>query len=316
MQNANAILYIYKSNMAFVYYNPSHKYHAERSRTHPEDPARIDAIMRMLEPHLGKALTLVQFNPPHPHPSMVESSDTPSWDLADGDTYKTAFTDTILGITRNMIDAAAADLVEKKTRCAFVLCRPPGHHASPDSVSGFCHENNAWYAIQNLVRRGLTKIAVYDWDVHYGDGTMECLTGKSDDYPGVKFCSTHAFGKGIYPGAGAHFKDDHALILPFPKGTKDGAMLKAFQTQVLPFIGKPDVIVVSAGYDGHCEDPMQLMKLSTEIYGTMSHALMDVGCPVLFLLEGGYNPEALGQSVLETLKPWIDAAAAAKSHLI
>jgi acetoin utilization deacetylase AcuC-like enzyme len=95
------------------------------------------------------------------------------------------------------------------------------------------------------------------------------------------------------------------MNLPLPRRTGSSAYLRVLRNDVLPFIGKPDVLIVSAGYDTHAADPMKLMNLKTETYGEIGRLLKDVGCPTLFLLEGGYNTTVLGECVVETLTPWL-----------
>lgn len=301
--------------MATVYYNPHHIYHVEKSRTHPEDPRRVESIVSQLTPYVDKGITLKTFtHPTFQHESAAALATTAaarSWTVDEGDTYKTEYTELICGISRRMIMAAVSDLADNKTQCAFVLTRPPGHHASFDKKSGFCHDNNVFNAVEECIKRDKMRISVYDWDVHFGDGTYECLNCDDADYKQIKFASTHAFGRGIFPGTGSHEKTERMLVLPMRRGTTHDEFLETFTTEVLPFLEKPDILIVSAGYDGHMHDPMGLMNLHTETYGKMAQALKAIGCPVLFLLEGGYNPKALGESVVETLKPWIPAGSEA-----
>lgn len=292
-----------------VYYNASHAGHADTEDMHPESPRRIETILAALTPAIDAgALQLRTFEsedvPIHPRPQR-------SWRLKDGDTYKTIYTDAVLKVTNRMLLAAVNDLVEAKTCCGFVLCRPPGHHASMAGPAGFCHVNNAWTAIQLLLRHGLRRIAVYDWDVHHGDGTQALVENAvGEEYDQVRFVSTHAHGRGIYPGTGEYEKTERVLSIPFRRGATHDAFLHVFHEEVLPFLqsaGAPEIVLVSAGYDGHAQDPMELMRLVHDTYEAMSESLQTLGCPVLFLLEGGYNPEALAKCVLKTLQPWMRA---------
>jgi acetoin utilization deacetylase AcuC-like enzyme len=208
--------------------------------------------------------------------------------------------------------ASAVHDISKGARCTYVLARPPGHHASEGIESGFCFENNVWTAVESLLALGKRRISIYDWDVHHGDGTERCFRAALDrdaaKYDDIRFVSSHAYGRGIYPGTGAASADKHIINLPFKKGTGAGEFLAAFSKTTLPFMsscGSCDVLIVSAGYDGHREDPMELMKLETTTYSIMSRYFMDLGVPVLFILEGGYNPKVLGECVRETLLQWL-----------
>jgi acetoin utilization deacetylase AcuC-like enzyme len=294
-----------------VYYNASHVFHADSADMHPESPRRIEAILAALAPHVDAARlrlnTVWSEDVPTSHPRPLRS-----WTLADGDTYKTIYTDDVVRVTNRMLADAVEDLLGGKTRCGFVLCRPPGHHASIRGPAGFCHTNNVWTAANLLLEQGLRRIAIYDWDVHHGDGTQAFVeTATGDKYEKIRFVTTHARGPGIYPGTGAYEKTERVLSIPFRRGATHTAFLKTFHEEVLPFLQAgadgepPEIVLVSAGYDGHADDPMELMRLTKDTYRDMSDALRTLGCPVLFVLEGGYQPNALAKCVLETLRPWM-----------
>jgi acetoin utilization deacetylase AcuC-like enzyme len=289
-----------------VYYNPTHKCHTHGSM-HPEAPQRVEAIMARLQPSIDDGdLVLQTFDPIHP---LHIERPIRSWKLKDGDTYFTPYTNDVLAISYRMIGQAVDDLLSEKTRCAFVLCRPPGHHASSKGPSGFCLENNVWTAVQKLHKAGKYKIGIYDWDVHHGDGTEDLIEkAVGSEYDSLRFVSTHAYGHGIFPGTGAYKKTNRILDLPLPKKTGGSIFFTTFRNDVVPFLktgGDLDLLIVSAGYDAHRNDPMELMRLETEVYGYMAKMLQSFHVPILFLLEGGYSPSALADSVLETLKPFM-----------
>lgn len=285
-----------KNTMVDVYYSEAHKAHLS-DEMHPENPLRVENIMATLRPSLGTGIHVHVFDD-----KGLPTKVTKKWLLSDGDTYVTDQTNAVLETSRLMIAAA----VSHNNHVSFVLCRPPGHHASPGRVSGFCHENNAWYAVTQLVGRGVRNICIYDMDAHHGDGTEVCVRANTaSEYAGVRFVSTHAYGAGIYPGSGAASKDEKVLNLPLRRGTGVSAYMRVFRNDVLPFIGKPEILIVSAGYDAHENDPMQLLKLKTSTYGAIAEGLKDLGVPVLFLLEGGYNTMVLGACVMDTIHPWL-----------
>ena len=281
--------------MARVYYNYVHSLHVGPTM-HPEAPIRVETIMEKLKPHFERgALQLKQFSyPVEPKKSKRISY----WNLKDGDTYKTAYTEDILKVSRDMIKTAVDDLISRDVECAFVLCRPPGHHAAA-APAGFCHQNNVWTAIQCFEEKCITDISIYDWDAHHGDGTEALIT---QSIKTVRFVSTHAYGKDIYPGTGESSSDNRIRNIPLNTGTSD--ILTIFHEQVMPFLGKPSIFIISAGYDGHIADPMDLLAFTTESYKHMSEELRHTRTPILFLLEGGYNPVALGECVEATLEPW------------
>lgn len=267
---------------------------------HPESPARVDAIVAKLSGAVQRGALSERV-----YESVKSQKNSVDYKYIDGDTYETAYTKKILKTTEVMIRDAVADLLAGRTRCSFVLCRPPGHHAYT-SPGGFCHVNNVWTAVSYLRGAGISNIAIYDWDVHHGDGTEGHI--EADSHGGVRFVSTHAFGRGIFPGTGDFKKTEKILNLPLRRGTGDELFLQTFQESVLPFLGKPSVLIVSAGYDAHTSDPMELMRLSTETYNKMAYTFHGLGIPVLFLLEGGYNPAVLAECVEATLQPWIIAS--------
>ncbi|AIE72947.1 MULTISPECIES: histone deacetylase [unclassified Synechocystis] len=186
---------------------------------------------------------------------------------------------------------------------AFVLARPPGHHAERDRGMGFCLLNNAAIAAHYaLTKPGINRVAILDWDVHHGNGT-EALV---ENNPQIFYCSLHQFP--CYPGtgqAGDRGKYNNVLNLPLAPGGGGKVYQRAFADQVLPFLRqvKPDLLLVSAGYDANQADPLAYMNLTPKDYAMMSRHLLEI-CPYLLLgLEGGYHLPSLAQSVTETIKP-------------
>ena len=275
------------------------------SAMHPESPDRIVAIRKLLHRFHKSQIILHELDDPIPR--IAEPIASHTWFLDNGDTYCTPYTAQLLERGRDMIQAATRDLALGSTNCSFVFIRPPGHHANSKGVaSGFCHQNNVWIAVEQLKKQGFHNIGIFDWDAHHGDGTEDCVRANGD--PNVRFASMHAYGPNVYPGTGGHDSSTATILnVPLPVGTTSEAYVGHFHTLVLPFLaaGKPDIIIISAGYDGHEKDPMALLQLRENTYAHMSDQLRGLDCPVLFLLEGGYNPTVLASCVEATLKPWI-----------
>jgi acetoin utilization deacetylase AcuC-like enzyme len=197
-----------------------------------------------------------------------------------------------------------------KGESAFVLCRPPGHHALEDSTMGFCFFNNAALAVRYAQRQyGLSRVAVIDWDVHHGNGTEAIFYND----PSVLFVSTHqepnwpGTGKVEDLGAGAGLGKN--INVPLPIGTGDKGYLRAFQEIIGPIVAgfKPQLIVLSAGYDAHWRDPLGAMGLSVSGFARLTHEVKqwaEQHCEgrLLPILEGGYDLEALAQSVVATIQ--------------
>ena len=286
-----------------VWVDSQQKYHFGDAM-HPEHPTRVERILIELHSVLGSKVDFHATTDPLEASLLAACSKKSAWSrTTDGDTYRTPATDVLVERGQRMLDDAVEHLAAGKSRSGFVLIRPPGHHAGPGNrPAGFCHKNNVWYAALRCVDAGYKNVGIFDWDVHHGDGT-EALWRLSR--APIRFCSMHAFGPDVYPGTGAAFESKGLLNVPLPKGTGPRTYYKAFQENVLPFLETSDIILISAGFDGHKDDPMGYLRLDEEVYFAMSKDLKGLGCPVLFVLEGGYNPEALARSVVATIGPWL-----------
>ena len=185
-------------------------------------------------------------------------------------------------------------------RRGFAAVRPPGHHAERDLAMGFCFFNNAAIAAERLRRRhGAARVAVFDFDVHHGNGTQHLFEGRPD----VLYASVHHYP--FYPGTGAATESGHdegrgaTLNVPLPAGSGDDAYARAFE-RVLPAIEeyRPDALVLSAGFDAYAGDPLGGMRMTAAGYrecGAVLGQLADRLCRgrALSVLEGGYDLEAL-----------------------
>ncbi|MEL6344332.1 MAG: histone deacetylase, partial [Myxococcota bacterium] len=180
---------------------------------------------------------------------------------------------------------------------SFVMCRPPGHHATPDQVMGFCLFNNAALAADALARAG-KRVLVFDPDVHHGNGTQDIFWSRS----AVLFVSMHRFP--FYPGTGAadEIGDGTTLNAPMPAGAGDAIYAETLRRRVLPAVRRfrPDVCVISAGYDALRGDPLGGMLLTVEGMAAMWGAILE-GIPAMAVLEGGYDLNNLQQGVAATV---------------
>ena len=190
---------------------------------------------------------------------------------------------------------------------AFSAIRPPGHHAETEKAMGFCIFGNvaiaAKYAIEN---HKLKRVAVVDFDVHHGNGTQEILW----DDPNVLFVSTHQMP--LWPGSGTHEehgKHQNILNIPIQANTDGPAFRKKFDEIILPRLDsyKPEILIISAGFDAHYKDPLANIELMTEDYEWITHRLCDIADEhadgrLISSLEGGYNLAALAESVAVHVK--------------
>jgi acetoin utilization deacetylase AcuC-like enzyme len=197
----------------------------------------------------------------------------------------------------------AVDLVlEGRYAKAFSAMRPPGHHALADTPMGFCLFGNVALAARRaLDRHGVDRVAIVDFDVHHGNGT-EALV---EDDPRILFVSTHQFP--FYPGSGAStHTGPHGTVLnvPLRAGTGSAAFRAVVGSQVLPRVAehRPDLLLISAGFDAHRDDPLGGLALETEDFAWITQELCDVAerhaqGRVVSVLEGGYDLQALRDSV-------------------
>ncbi len=198
--------------------------------------------------------------------------------------------------------AAVDAVIDGEAANAFCAVRPPGHHALAARAMGFCLAGNVALAARHaLDRRGLARVAIVDFDVHHGNGTQALLW----DEPRVRFVSSHQMP--LWPGSGSpDERGAHGQILnlPLAPGTGGAAFRKAYAARVLPWLDAfaPELVLVSAGFDGHRADPLGGLALGAEDFAWITHALADLaaahaGGRLVSALEGGYDLEALALSV-------------------
>lgn len=298
-------------NLAFISH-PLCKEH-KMGAHHPECPERLYAIqdrliasgMEMLVTHYdAPAASLEQLARVHDRDyiqSIIDTApkaaDVLAW--VDGDT---AMNNHTLEAALHSAGGAilGVDLVmSERHHAAFCAVRPPGHHAGRRSASGFCLFNNvAIGAAHALETHGLERIAIIDFDVHHGNGTEEIFINDER----VLFCSS--FQHPFYPGCGADTDAPNILNLPLPRLTDGAAFKEAVERAWLPRLDAfaPQLIMISAGFDGHMEDDMAHFNLREPDYGWITRELHQLARRhaeerIVSCLEGGYTLSALGRSV-------------------
>lgn len=185
---------------------------------------------------------------------------------------------------------------------AFVLARPPGHHAESNIGMGFCLFSNAaiaaYYALQ---KPGIGRVAILDWDVHHGNGTQAIV----EKNPQIAYCSLHQ--SPCYPGTGKASEQgahNNVLNLPLSPGSTLEVYQPLFEQKIIPFFRnfQPDLLIVSAGYDANAADPLAGMALQPQDYGLFTDYCLQLTRRIVFGLEGGYDLTALAQSVVKTIE--------------
>jgi acetoin utilization deacetylase AcuC-like enzyme len=195
---------------------------------------------------------------------------------------------------------AVENVVSGKVGQAFALVRPPGHHATRDRAMGFCLFNNIAVAtLHALVKMGLSRILILDWDVHHGNGTQSIFEHDRR----VCYVSLHEWPH--YPGTGkaSETGTGNLVNIPLPAGCGNTEYLRIIEGIVLPIARrfKPEIILISAGFDGHWSDPLASMKLSVGGYAGIARLVFGLAkelCQgrLILTLEGGYSLDALAAS--------------------
>ena len=279
---------------------------------HPERPDRLKAIAKVLE-HEGFA-GLDRVESPLGDPATIDYAHAPGYAerveaaipevgmmRIDADTSVSPKSWEAALTAVGAANAAVDDVFAGRADNVFVASRPPGHHAETARAMGFCLFNNAAIAARHAQRaHGAERVAIVDWDVHHGNGTQDIFWND----PSVLYCSTHQMP--LYPGTGARSETGAGNIVnaPLAPGAGGDDFREAFKTVILPSIDRfrPDLVIISAGFDAHRRDPLAEINLDEEDFSWATGELMDragrfASNRVVSLLEGGYDLQGLALSV-------------------
>jgi len=289
---------------------------------HPEQVARLEHVLAALsgkdllrvEAPMGADANILRVHPQRHIDHVRGSAPIEGWVQMDGDTYMSP--GSLKAALRAVGGAVrAVDMViAGEAQNAFVATRPPGHHAETAKTMGFCLFGNVAIAAKHaLDHHGLTRVAVVDFDVHHGNGTQDLLW----DEPRVRFVSSHQFplwpGTGAADETGAH---NNVLNVPLDMGTGSQGFRRAMEAQVLPAVDgfAPELILVSAGFDAHRDDPLAQLNLVEEDFAWVTRELCALARThaqgrLVSCLEGGYDLQALARSAAEHVDALIAAGA-------
>lgn len=306
-------------NVGFVYDRDFLRH--DTGAGHPERAGRLRHLMGHLEnTHLLANLTDIAATPaaieavervhPRSHIEHVQSACKKGRFLLDSDTVVSEASFDIALLAAGGVMNACHSVMQGDCQHAFCAIRPPGHHAEASRAMGFCLFNNVAVAARYLLEEhAIEKVCVIDWDVHHGNGTQAIFY----DDPTVFYISAHQHP--LYPGTGRADEtgtgegEGTILNFPLPPGQGDEAYLDLFEGEIVSAVRdfRPDFLLISAGFDAHRDDPLANMEVSTNGFAEMTRivrALADECCGgrLVSVLEGGYDLDALAQSVEQHLK--------------
>ncbi len=277
---------------------------------HPESPARLAAIMDYLkasgllselEEHEAVHVSREALARAHPESYLaaldkLHPPEGLSW--ADPDTALNIYTLDAAARAAGGVVAAVKAVLAGSLANAFCAVRPPGHHAERAMAMGFCFYNNVAVGVHEALASGIERIAVVDFDVHHGNGTVDIFK----DEPRVLVCSS--FQHPFYPNRGCDVDRPNIVNTPLPEGTRGAQFRQRVEADWLKKLDAhaPQMVFVSAGFDGHARDPLGGLELHEPDYRWVTELIADVaarhaGGRIVSVLEGGYDLDALARSV-------------------
>ena len=292
-----------------------------RAEGHPERPERVTAIIEAvkasdlgLKPRVAQPAPEEMIHWVH-DPSYVTTLDRAAASgggYLDPDTYITPVSMLAARTAAGALVEGVQQVVDGRVHHVFAVVRPPGHHAEHARAMGFCLINNVGIGIVAARARSIRRIAVLDFDVHHGNGTQHSFEADAE----VFYASTHQYP--FYPGTGgAAERGAHGNVLnvPLASGSGDRAFLGAWEKKIGPALSsfRPELLLVSAGFDAHRDDPLAGLEVTTDGYRELARLINGWAMAYcrgrsVWALEGGYDLRALGESVVACLEVLAGAA--------
>lgn len=301
-------------------YHPDYLLH-DTGASHPERPERLKAVMAhlkrsgllaemfLIEPRIAEEHWIMRVHTRRYLNTLAQAAHQAPTQL-DPDTHVSRESVRVAKLATGGVLAAIDAVMAGKVRNAFVAARPPGHHALHNRAMGFCLINHVAVAARYVQEKyGVERVLIVDWDVYHGNGTQELFY----DDPSVLYFSTHQ--SPFYPGTGwasetgAGEGANTTINVPLPAGATDDQVIRAFEDRLSPAAEafKPGFVLISAGFDGHRDDPLAHLTYTEEGFRTLTELVMAIAQRyakgrIVSVLEGGYNLEALARSVEVHLK--------------
>lgn len=280
---------------------------------HPEQVARLEHVLKALEASqfqnlrredapMGDDADILLAHPATHIERLRDGAPSDGIVRLDADTHMSAGTMTAAMRAVGANIRAVNQVMSGDVSNAFCATRPPGHHAEREKPMGFCMFGNVAIAAKHALENcGAERVAIVDFDVHHGNGTQDLLWNE----PRTLFCSSHQMP--LYPGSGAATETGaHHNVFNYPlsEGCSTNTMRAAYDSEIFPAIEafKPDLILVSAGFDAHRDDPLATLMWETDDFRWITHRICDLadklcGGRIVSTLEGGYDLDALAASV-------------------
>jgi len=280
--------------------------------SHPENSERLISIMKVLrKSKVFERLKMIEFQPLEEKDileihseKMVEEikslSKEGGW--VDVDTYVCIGSYDIARLAAGGVATLASKVISGDDETGFALVRPPGHHATRNRAMGFCLLNNVALAAHLISKRN-KRVLIFDHDVHHGNGTQDIFYERSDVMYQSFHLSPHYPGTGDLDEIGKGEGEGYTINLPLPRGAGERTILEAMDEIFIPIAEqfKPDLIIVSAGFDSHYQDMLGGLRLSAGSFYKIIRKLRSVQPRIICSLEGGYNLEKLGMLVLSEI---------------
>ncbi len=291
---------------------------------HLENPERLAAIYALLHARASLGLSLIAPRPAslqelklvhsHDYVEQVSATAGSPFSQLSADTYACAETFSVARLSAGGVLSAVDAVAGGRVRNAFVLARPPGHHAEAGRANGFCIFNNVALGAQYARRiLGLNKVLIVDWDLHHGNGIQHVF----EQDPSVLYVSTHQYP--LYPGTGHLLEvgrgrgEGYTINIPLKGGWDDADFTSLYRQLVEPLSRafEPDLILVAAGFDIHHKDPLGKMKVTAAGFAALTRIVMQIAAAccrerLVLVLEGGYHHLATAESVHAVLDELCD----------